>query len=487
MADSASEQGGGAQGDETVGADRAARELGLMRGEFELAVELGHIGVLARGQLGRRRVARSEIERIRSARDFPQGLRDRVRTVGAAQGAETMGISPGRFVRLARAGLLTPARFYLNRYRAVVWLYLADELTAFAAAEPLLLRGRLPVPLRIFADHGDCRGRNWRARRVGALLRQAQEPRESLAAASAALAAEELDRLVPDPQERAGLLAARPRLVSARPTTQRASEVLHGLVVARDAEEIAWYAAQVKALVEVAKPRPEAGEAGETGVSTGHRGAEAGVLAGTPGPAGRVRVTMRSSEAPPESGRGRASHDARCASDATTARMGGTGPSAAPAGGCPGETFRAAARRADLLWGTRVDVPAEPGRNSEGRAPSGQDRRASGPQHVTRPGLLGRLRGRRGAGSDRTDMVHGAADTSTRAEAPHRTETPQGADHRRRGDSRQGAATRQRPALPDRPDSRHAAGTSRRAARRVLARRSDAPPGVEVTEAGAVR
>lgn len=143
MAESVRVRDGGTRDDELVGADRAARELVLMRGEFELAVELGHVGVTTRGPLGRRRVARSEIDRLRSAEGFPERLRERVRTVGAARGAELMGISPGRFTRLARAGLLTPARFYLNRYRAVVWLYLVEELTVFAAAEPLLLRGRL--------------------------------------------------------------------------------------------------------------------------------------------------------------------------------------------------------------------------------------------------------------------------------------------------------------------------------------------------------
>lgn len=40
--------------------------------------------------------------------------------------------------------MLTPVKFYLNRYRAVVWLYLAVELRQFAAdLMRLLLAGQM--------------------------------------------------------------------------------------------------------------------------------------------------------------------------------------------------------------------------------------------------------------------------------------------------------------------------------------------------------
>lgn len=129
---------------ETLAAGRAAQELRLRRGEFELATQMGHVRTVGGALSGRRRVARGEVERLRRAAGFPDALRERVRTVGTAEGADLMDISPGRFTRLARAGYLVPVRFYLNRYRAVVWLYLAEELRAFASGEPGLLRGRLP-------------------------------------------------------------------------------------------------------------------------------------------------------------------------------------------------------------------------------------------------------------------------------------------------------------------------------------------------------
>lgn len=129
---------------ETLAAGRAAQELRLKRGEFELAAQLGHVRTVGGLVSGRRRVARGEIERLRRSPGFPEALRERVRTVGTAEGAELLGVSSGRFTRLARAGYLVPVRFYLNRYRAVVWLYLAEDLRLFASGEPGLLTGRLP-------------------------------------------------------------------------------------------------------------------------------------------------------------------------------------------------------------------------------------------------------------------------------------------------------------------------------------------------------
>ncbi|GAA3713107.1 DUF6397 family protein [Streptomyces tremellae] len=244
---------GGADGDGPLGADRAARQLGLTRGEFGLAVDLGHVRAAARGLLGAPRVARSEIGRLRAEEGFPDALRERVRTVDAARGAELMDISPGRFLRLARAGALVPVRFCLNRYRAVVWLYLVQELLAFAAAEPLLLRGRLPLPLRLGTESGDRRAPGWRARRTAGLLRQATGAWERAAAASAALPEEELERLLPDAAERAGLLALRPRMAAAGPRTERAREAQEGVTTARDPEEIRWYGTHARALLGLAR------------------------------------------------------------------------------------------------------------------------------------------------------------------------------------------------------------------------------------------
>ncbi len=53
--------------------NRAARELGLRRSEFDLAVHLGRIRTVPdEGRRGGRRVARDEIERIRAGRASPR-------------------------------------------------------------------------------------------------------------------------------------------------------------------------------------------------------------------------------------------------------------------------------------------------------------------------------------------------------------------------------------------------------------------------------
>ncbi|MBP0458311.1 DUF6397 family protein, partial [Streptomyces montanisoli] len=246
---------------EAVGADRAARELGLKRGEFTLAVELGHVRVADGSTAGRIRVPRGEIDRLRAAEGFPEALRERVLTMGTARGAELMGISPGRFTRLARAGLLTPARFFLNRYRTIVWLYLAEELRALRAAEPQLMHGRLPEPLRTLADGGDRRARNWRSRRVSALLRDAPGPWERVAAAAAALEPAELALLLPGPGERERVAAATPDLAHFRPTSDRAAEVVRALVTVEEPDESAWYAANARALLTEARASEPLGRA----------------------------------------------------------------------------------------------------------------------------------------------------------------------------------------------------------------------------------
>lgn len=188
---------------------RAARELGLKRSEFDLAVHLGQIRTLPDEGGGGRRVTGTEIDRLRAADGFPDSLLQRVRVVGTTEGAKVMDIPAGRFTRLARLGLFSPVRFYLNRYRAVVWLYLAEELEEFTAVEentPLLTARRMPEGLRDMLDAGvDLRARNWRGRHRGFLLRLAEDPWESAGALAAFLDPVQIAELVPDPYERSHL------------------------------------------------------------------------------------------------------------------------------------------------------------------------------------------------------------------------------------------------------------------------------------------
>ncbi|MFI9201424.1 DUF6397 family protein [Streptomyces sp. NPDC053048] len=229
-------------GEETVAFTRAARELELAPREFELAVQLGEVRTVAVGPGARRRVAREEIERHRSAEGFPKALRTRLWVVGTAEGAELMGISPARFARLARGGCFAPVRFYVNRYRAVVWYYLASDLVEFADGNPELLTGRTPALLtEALEKHPDRRARGWRARRLDQLVAQAQDPWERAAVPAAVLDPVELAQAVPDPGERACLSALRPVLARARPEATAAREVIGELVIAQDRDEIDWH------------------------------------------------------------------------------------------------------------------------------------------------------------------------------------------------------------------------------------------------------
>ncbi|WTK99311.1 DUF6397 family protein [Streptomyces niveus] len=256
---------------ETLAAGRAAQELRLRRGEFELATQLGHVRTVGGALSGRRRVARGEVERLRRAAGFPDALRERVRTVGTAEGADLMDISPGRFTRLARAGYLVPVRFYLNRYRAVVWLYLAEELRAFASGEPGLLRGRLPrTPTGGSGTTAegaeekageDCRPRNWRGRRIGLLLHESDDRWERAAIVGSVLDPLQLAELVPDPYERASLNRLRPDLAPGRPGSEAGREAVQRLLTADDPDEISWHRSSLTALLADARrdrqaPRP---------------------------------------------------------------------------------------------------------------------------------------------------------------------------------------------------------------------------------------
>ncbi|MEU1480008.1 DUF6397 family protein [Streptomyces sp. NPDC005760] len=246
---------------------RAARELGLKRGEFDLAVHLGQIRTVPDEGGGGRRVTRAEIDRVRSVGGFPDSLRQRVRLVSTTEGAEVMDIPVGRFTRLARLGLFSPVRFYLNRYRAVVWLYLADELEEFTTVEentPLLTARRMPVGLRDMLDEGvDLRARNWRGRHRGFLLRLAEDPWESAGALAAFLDPVQIAEFVPDPYERSHLGRFRPGPPAHGAPGSPAAHLIEKIMTADDPAEIAWLRTELARALEDARrfrpaPRPAA-------------------------------------------------------------------------------------------------------------------------------------------------------------------------------------------------------------------------------------
>ncbi|MCT2548029.1 DUF6397 family protein [Streptomyces atratus] len=219
----------------------AAQEVGLKRGEFAIAVHLGLIHLMVPPGGGRPMVGRDEIERLRSQDGFPEALRERVRTVGTAEGARQLGISPDRFTRFARAGCLTPITFYLNRYRAIVWLYLADELTGFAAREPQLLTGRSPGWLRDRLEGGaDCRAGNWRSRRVERLLSLTEDPWARVAVLADTLDPVQLAEVVDDPYERAYLARLRPGPAFGPTGPVWARETVAHLMRADEPDELLW-------------------------------------------------------------------------------------------------------------------------------------------------------------------------------------------------------------------------------------------------------
>ncbi|MFI7009407.1 DUF6397 family protein [Streptomyces sp. NPDC050145] len=221
----------------------AARELGLKRGEFDLAVRLGRIRTVAAPDGGRRRVPHTEIERIRETEGFPDTLREQVRVVGTAQAAELMDIPPTRFTRLARAGMLTPAKFYVNRYKAVVWLYLAQELREFARSEinAPLLTGRTPDRLRArLAAGDDLRPRTWRARHASYLLGRSTDPWERAAAIATLLDPTQLAELVESPYERAHLHRLRPEETWYGAPESPTAQVVERILTADHPDEISW-------------------------------------------------------------------------------------------------------------------------------------------------------------------------------------------------------------------------------------------------------
>lgn len=224
----------------TVAYGKAAQELALRRSEFDLAVHLGHVRIVPGPAGGRPGVPQEELDRLRAEPGFPEGLRDRVRTVGTAQAAELVGITADRFTRLARTGHFTPVAHYLNRYRAVVWLYLAREVLDAAARHPGLLTGRVPADLRDRLQAGeDARPRAWRARRRGLLLRRAPGAWEGAAVLASFLDPLHLDETVPDPYERARLERLRPAPPHGHPESPAARAVADRLLVADGPDELA--------------------------------------------------------------------------------------------------------------------------------------------------------------------------------------------------------------------------------------------------------
>lgn len=250
----------------TCAPSRAARELQLKRREFDLAVNLGLIRTVPDEGGGGRHVARSEIDRLRSGEGFPDALRERVATVGTSEGAALMGVAPTRFTSLARYGLLVPVTFHLNRYRTVVWLYLAEELSQFAAerSNARLLSARCtPLEIREGLKAGlDRRPRNWRGRHVGFLTRQAgDDPWAHAAAVASLLDPADVADIVRDPDERALLARRRPRLPLHGTPGSPTAELAETLMTAGEPDEVAWFRADLAHTMETARrraPRTEA-------------------------------------------------------------------------------------------------------------------------------------------------------------------------------------------------------------------------------------
>ncbi|MCG3041428.1 DUF6397 family protein [Streptomyces sp. S1A] len=228
---------------EAVPMGEAHRMLGIRPRELELAVELGALATVAsRRESRRRRVPVAELARVRAEEGFPATLRERLRLVGAREGAGLLGVTPVRFTRLARAGCFGPVRFSLNRYRAVVWFYLASELRDVAEHRPALLGGPLPEGLlRILAEGEDWRPRHWRNRRIAQAVRRTDDPWAAAAAHAAVLTPEVLREAVPDPGERARLEELRPELTTARPESLAARRAVRRLLTAAGEEEVLWH------------------------------------------------------------------------------------------------------------------------------------------------------------------------------------------------------------------------------------------------------
>ncbi|MFF0183374.1 DUF6397 family protein [Streptomyces sp. NPDC005244] len=244
----------------TTSLTRAARELELRRGEFDLAVHLGCVRTVPDEGGGGRRVARAEIDRLRSEAGFPETLHERVKAVGTTEGAALMGMTTTRFTRLARLGLVVPVKFYVNRYMAIVWLYLAEELRQFAADEKHapLMKGRTPEGLRGQLEEGvDLRPRNWRGRHLGFQLRQSGDPWARAAVVASLLDPVQVAEVVRDPYERAYLNRLRPARVPGATPDSPSTLIAERIMTAADPDEIGWLRADLlQTLAEAREDRP---------------------------------------------------------------------------------------------------------------------------------------------------------------------------------------------------------------------------------------
>ncbi|MFB6557533.1 MULTISPECIES: DUF6397 family protein [unclassified Streptomyces] len=269
VADGAVADGAGVGGaaDVWVGGAQAAGELGLSRSEFARAVQLGIVRAGPRTLAGAARYARAELDRVRSVTGPPGALRERVETVaGAEAAAEVVGVGPSRFTRLARCGHVIPVGYRINRYRAVVWLYLTAELRSFAARDPGMLRGTAPPADReLMAAKADLRPRTWRGRHVGLLLRRTADPWERAAVLASVLPEDELLAAVPDPAERIVLAALGPPPPYGHPQAPAAAAVASGLLKAGPPDEIHWYRTSLDFALEGARGQSKStGERGPT-------------------------------------------------------------------------------------------------------------------------------------------------------------------------------------------------------------------------------
>ncbi|MFI6937976.1 DUF6397 family protein [Streptomyces sp. NPDC050418] len=223
----------------------SAKELLLTRTEFELAVLRGLVATVPGERGGPRCVTRGELDRLQTAEGFAHTLRERVRVLGTAEAADLLGIAKDRFGRIARAGLIAPARFQLNRYRSVVWHYFADEVREFGAAHPELLVGRAPEAMsRRLRDGEDLRAPGWRDRMHQHLLGQAGTAWERAAVTASFLEPEDVADAIADPHERALLNRLRHDLTySGRPgaVPTPGDLLMEHMMCARVPEEIHGY------------------------------------------------------------------------------------------------------------------------------------------------------------------------------------------------------------------------------------------------------
>ncbi|CAM5349986.1 hypothetical protein SAVIM338S_01191 [Streptomyces avidinii] len=259
--------GRGEAGEGLVGGGQAAGELGLSRSELARAVQLGIVRGAPPTPGGPARFTRTELDRVRSAEGSPDALRERVETLAGAQAtAAALGIGPSRFTRLARCGHITPVGYRINRYRTVMWLYLAVELRDFAATRPELLRGSAPAADReLMAAKVDLRPRKWRERHVGLLLRRTADPWARAAVLASVLPDGDVREIVPDPAERILLAALAPPAPYGHPQVPAAAAVAERLLRAEPPDEVAWYRTSLDFAVTGARDQSKStGERGPT-------------------------------------------------------------------------------------------------------------------------------------------------------------------------------------------------------------------------------